>query len=219
MAPSYRAGSIQEGTGNATSVAVTKPVGLAVGDWIDLTFNFFGATSVAITKPTNWIEQLRVEVTAANTKSVARLLKRADAADVAATDFTFSWTSSRAYAYEVIAVQDASDTINASAATQNASSTSQDCPSVTTTVNDCLVVCGLAPSDTISSASSSDLTLHDWVSRVDAAAAVGSTTQAVAGATGVKNVTIGTARVAGATTIAYAPAPTGVPYSLGSYRV
>lgn len=214
-APAYRTASAQSGTGAATSVAVTKPAGLAVGDYIDLFLEFFSATGTVITTPANWVEEITQAAQAANTSSGRRFWKIADAADVAASTFTFSWTGSVSFAYDVAAYTgvDPNAPINTKASATSASSTAQTCPAVTPTFNNTLLVCalGFEANSTITSGAVSNLTT---AARINASGGMGDTAGPAAGvSSGTKAFTIGTAKECATTTIALTPliaAPTGL---------
>lgn len=206
MAPTYRASSGTTFSGSATSVAVPKPTGLAVNDIIDVTLQINATVGTAITKPSGWVEQLQVNNSSA-TNSQRRFYKVADAADVAAASYTLSWTGTLAHAGTVAAYVgvDTASPVNQSAAQNNgAGSTTGTAPSVTTTVNDTLVVCGIGAQDTTTMSSGAVSNVLS-VSRTNAAAGSGDTPQTTAGATGTKAFTLGTSRQNTGTTIAYNP--------------
>lgn len=213
MAPTYRASSGTTFSGSATSVGVPKPTGLAVNDIIDVVLEINTPISTTITKPAGWVEE-----TQANTQNGAssqrRFYKVADAADVAASTYTLSWTGTLAHAGTVAAyvgVNTASP-VNASASpTGGAGATTINAPSVTTTVNDTLVVCGVGAGDTTTITSGAVSNVQS-VTRTTAAAGSGDTPQTTAGATGTKAFTLGTLRQATGSTIAYNPAPTMTEY-------
>jgi hypothetical protein len=82
--------SIQSATGT-TSVVITKPIGLAVGDvmlaaiWVDND----GASTVFADTPSGWT-LVQSEITPTNVSELALFRKTADSSDVAASNFTFA---------------------------------------------------------------------------------------------------------------------------------
>ena len=77
---------------NSTSCVIVKPSALAIGDLMIAHVGFKSAT--AMTGPAGWTK-LRQDSTASTIVSSGLFHKIADAADVAATDFTFTGGSSR----------------------------------------------------------------------------------------------------------------------------
>ena len=213
MAPTVRAGSVQTGSGAAvSSAAITKPVGLAVGDVIDLFIEIATANANTASMPTGWVQAHAGRTNDANANHMEHWYKVADAADVAASSYTCSFGANRTYAYVVCAIVGVNTASPMGIATINndwtlSAQSSITIPAGTTSVNDCLVVGGVGATDT-TTFSSSALTEIGQVSRTNAAAYTGYTTQAVTGSTGTKAATLGTARNCGYALIAYQPLPT-----------
>jgi hypothetical protein len=82
--------SIQSATGT-TSVVITKPVDLAVGDtmlasiWVDND----GSNTVTATTPSGW-DVVQTEIQGSDASVLVLYRKTADSSDVAASDFTFA---------------------------------------------------------------------------------------------------------------------------------
>jgi hypothetical protein len=133
-----------------TSMVVTKPTGLAVGD---LLVAFGGCVnSRTIAPPAGW-----TEVANSAPGSDARVYvwtKVADSTDAAATDFTF--TASGIFNSAVVSVHRvsvASTNTPTTGFATGTNSTTQTCPTITTPSNNCLVFWGCyEPSNTSSTA-------------------------------------------------------------------
>jgi len=93
MAVTLASSSTTNNLGAATaSLVLTKPTGLAVGDII---LALFGVnTSTAVTKPSGWATHASDTTIAGGASAIYLDYKIADSSDVAASDFTWSFTSS-----------------------------------------------------------------------------------------------------------------------------
>lgn len=121
-----------------TSMVVTKPTGLAVGD---LMLAFGGCvTTRTISPPGTWTEQAN---DTDGTKRVYVWTKVADAADVAASNFTF--TASATFSSAIVSIHRISGASSNAPTTgfgTGANSTTQTCPTIVTPSANCLVIWG-----------------------------------------------------------------------------
>lgn len=145
------AGSTAAGSG--ASAVLTKPTGIAVGDVMLAQITVRGGTLVAITPPGGWaLVPTGGRANSGTALAQAIYYKVAVAADVTATNYTFSFTSGR-YATGIVAYRgvDVAAPINASASQVNAASTNITAPSITTTVPTTQLVgfFGIAYADTL----------------------------------------------------------------------
>lgn len=85
--------SYNTGSSSTRTVTITKPTGLSVGDlmWLYLTC-FSDTDPVSLTTPSGWTASN--SETGGSNKKAYSFWKFADSADVAASNFSFTWTSS-----------------------------------------------------------------------------------------------------------------------------
>jgi len=84
--------SVQSNTStNSTTVVVTKPTGLAVGDWLvaGVVVNRDSGSNQTLSTPSGWTRQEDWQFSA-GVAVFAVFIKQADSADVAASNFTFT---------------------------------------------------------------------------------------------------------------------------------
>lgn len=84
---------------NIGTVTITKPVGLAVGDYLlaGIMVDRDGGTTASISTPAGWTQLSLIDLEALGRNAVGVYGKVADAADVAASNFTFSGTGSTTF--------------------------------------------------------------------------------------------------------------------------
>jgi hypothetical protein len=88
--PAYRSSSTINTQTSGSSFVLTKPAGLAVGDYMLVGLRYYDTTSGSITAPAGW----NTLYSDGTTQHAARYFdKIADASDVAASDFTFPITT------------------------------------------------------------------------------------------------------------------------------
>jgi hypothetical protein len=190
-------------SGTGTSVDITAPSSIAVGDLLIIVVNH-DLVDEAYTFPTGFTELftggLRFEH--------ALAYKIADSGDTSASDFTVSWSNNDTYTASMFRVSgvDTTTPINAYDTDSPATYGAYKSPSVTTTVDDCLVVVGWGSDDAKDQIAPSGTTLAYEVI-VDEPHAVAYFTQSTAGATGFKGWDSGTAALPW--TVAIAPSAGG----------
>lgn len=166
----------QNAINNGASLAVTKPVGLQVGDFM-LGIVAIQADNTITTVPSGF-QQYRMDTSAVVSQSGIRVYlhwKIADAADVAATNFRWAANSSADIAIGLLAYSgvSASNPFDAVAVTPDESTTSAVCvaPSVTTTVTGDFLLVASAINPQLAAGTESFATPATFTERVDASPA------------------------------------------------
>lgn len=147
-APLYQdSGTTANGVATA-SVVLPKPANLSVGDTMVAYFICTTLTVNVTTPPSGWVAVPGSSGTAGRQSAVTTdnetafcYTRVADAADVAATNFT--WAMSAAITYHspgIMRVTGSNGTVNASSSLGNTGQANHAIPSITTTVADCLLL-------------------------------------------------------------------------------
>jgi len=204
--PAYRSSSVTNAS--ASSYTLTKPTGLAVGDFMVIASESNAATGDG-TAPTGWTPQGSIQ-NPAGTQHFEVWTKLADSTDVAGTSFTVTYSSAVNRALSLYAISGASQTapVNKITSATIAAGTSHAAPSVTPDVAETLIVCCFGAAVANATASSSALTNLATTQRNAVSETIGSTTGPNAGvASGTKTVTWSASGDGVAFTLAIAPPP------------
>lgn len=129
------------GTGTATSIAVNVPAGTVDGDVMVAVVFTTGGTGAEISAPAGWTTVNNTEV---GTVLAVATFYRVASSEPASYTFTFDTTSSRQGGAIISSYSGVDNTTPVDVndvLTESASDANFDCPSVTTTVDDCMLVC------------------------------------------------------------------------------
>lgn len=197
--------------GSGTSLAITKPSGLASGDLL-VAFVVANGTPTLGT-PAGWTA-IGSQVTDGFSACRAhRWWKKADSTDAAATDFTFTRSTSGSMAGGILRITGFDDVsaspVNVTATGSATSGTSQTSPAVTTTVADCLILRAMGTDSNTTTITTAGVTDVWNVAQTNARHALGTEPQASAGSTGTETWTFNTGNQMVATTVAIAPGSGG----------
>jgi len=217
---------------SGTSLTITKPTGLAVGD---LMICFLGGPNDwNINTATNWNGLTQAQSTEGNQLTSKAQWKIADSADVAASNFTFTISTSSGFTGYILRISghDATTPINAQSNVNSDSDTST--PSIANTITpsvaNCLIICAWWESDNQNSFSNYAIATSSpsFTPQTDASGTVAGTgrgmsracatgTRSQTTATGNASVTFGaTGQRFNAAQIAVAPAAPSGPTNLKS---
>jgi len=203
---------------NVSSVQITNPTGLAVGDLMLAVLSQNNPGSPVVSTATGWTSVLtRTYTSGGSTVGTTVYYRFATAADLSNGSFTFSFTSSRRSAGAIMAFRgvDTVTPINASGSQGNASATSMTAPGITTADNDTMLVASYSFIQGANSATPP----AGMTEAYDAATGAGPNgvtiegaygLQAAVGATGTEVATAASAAVNIGALVALTPAPTAV---------
>lgn len=122
---------------SSTSVVLTKPSSLAVGDLMLAFVNGTGITSTISGTPSGWVNSA---VVANADNFLFYSSKVADAGDVAGGSFTWTLSAAAAYHGGICRITGHNDALDDEAIAQTGAGSSHPSPSIGPTVDDCLIV-------------------------------------------------------------------------------
>lgn len=190
------------GGANQTSATLTAPSGIVDGDLLLIIFHIDGKPT--ITPPSGFATEI-ISNGQNDTLAVYTKVASSESGDYALTFASQKWGG-------YIARIDNDNGVDVSGKDDNASSTTSDAPSVTTTVDDCLVfrawTLGGERTPFTPDVSTTELYDDKTVGAGSVSFAAATETQVSSGATGIATVTASSAALAEAVTIAIAPSTT-----------